>query len=131
VQPFGNVLVTLSLTGEQIERLLEMQLDVGRLLQLSRGFTYRLVAGHGAPRVERGSARLRGKPLEPKKKYRVTVSSFLAAGGDKFSVFKEASDRREGPLDIEALAAYLGRSTPDRPFDPAAMGGRVGGDVCK
>ena len=46
VQPFGNSLVTMTLTGAQIETLLEQQFDgcgtqnANRILQVSAGFTY-------------------------------------------------------------------------------------------
>ena len=45
VQPFGNILVTMTLTGAQIERLLEQQFapctsGTNRILQVSDGFTY-------------------------------------------------------------------------------------------
>jgi 5'-nucleotidase len=40
VQPFGNSLVTKTMTGAQIEQLLEQQFAVGRILQVSAGFTY-------------------------------------------------------------------------------------------
>jgi 5'-nucleotidase len=134
VQPFGNRLVTMTLSGAQIQSLLDMQLELGRLLQVSKGFTYRLVMLQpGArPGVESGSIRIGGKPLDAKRKYRVTVNSFLAGGGDRFSVLREGTDRKEGPLDIEALAAYLSKvSSPAKPLEPAIVGGRIGGDVCK
>jgi 5'-nucleotidase len=76
--------------------------------------------------------RLGGKPLEPKRNYRVTVNSFLAAGGDKFEILRDGVDRREGPLDVDALTAYLGKvSSSAKPLEPAVVGGRIGGDVCR
>jgi 5'-nucleotidase len=135
VQPFGNRLVTMTLTGAQIQGLLDSQFEVGRLLQVSKGFAYRIVLfgpGSTKPRVEPGSMRLGGKPLEAKRKYRVTVNSFLAAGGDKFEILREGANRREGPNDVDALTAYLGRvSSPSKPLEPAVVGGRIGGDFCK
>jgi 5'-nucleotidase len=45
VQPFGNSLVTMTLTGTQIDQLLEQQFNnltagQNRILQVSNGFTY-------------------------------------------------------------------------------------------
>ena len=134
VQPFGNRLVTMTLTGEKVQRLLDLQFEVGRLLQVSKGFSYRLVTpgGQSHPSVEPGSIRIGGKPLEPKRKYRVTVNSFLAAGGDRFAILLEGTDRKEGPLDVDVLADYLGKtSSPTKPLDPSVVGGRIGGDSCK
>ncbi len=112
VQPFGNSLVTMELTGSQIERVLEQQwLDQPkpRILHVSDGFTYRWDGSKPAgQRVDPASLQLNGKPVDPDAGYRVTVNNFLADGGDGFSVLKEGIDRVTGPYDVNALAAYLG-----------------------
>jgi 5'-nucleotidase len=133
VQPFANRLVTMTLTGQQIQRLLETQGVVHRLLQVSAGFSYRMARDASSNMmIEPGSVRIGGTSLDPKKKYRVTVNSFLAAGGDGFGVLREGTDRKEGPLDIEALTAYLGKaSTRDKPLEPQPLPHRISGDVCK
>jgi 5'-nucleotidase len=52
VQPFGNSLVTMTLTGAQIRTLLETQFSgcngqtATRILQVSRGFHYAYTAGN-------------------------------------------------------------------------------------
>jgi 5'-nucleotidase len=141
VQPFGNRLVTMTLRGTQIQRLLDTQFQVGRLLQVSNGFSYRIrPAGPAEPSttslrlsgVEPGSIRIGHEPLAPAKKYRITVNSFLASGGDGFDVLREGTERNEGPLDIEALSSYLGRmSSPGTPLSPPKALTRIGGDACK
>jgi 5'-nucleotidase len=112
VQPFGNALVTLTLTGAQLATLLEQQWsarsDRARMLQPSRGFSY--VWDPARPvgeRVVADSLRLDGRRIDPARSYRVTVNDFLADGGDGFSVLREARDRVGGPLDVDALTAYL------------------------
>ena len=52
-------------------------------------------------------ARLDGMTIEPGKSYRVTMNSFLAAGGDSFTVFTEGTDSVTGPVDLDALEAYI------------------------
>jgi 5'-nucleotidase len=133
VQPFGNRLVTMTLTGDQILRVLDTQRRVHRLLQVSKGFSYRLARSQGSEMaIVPGSARLDGKPLDPKKKYRVTVNSFLASGGDGFDAFKEGADPSDGPLDIDVLTAYLGKgSSATQPLEPSPAPHRIGGDACK
>ena len=111
VQPFGNSLVTMEVTGRQIERLLEQQwLDQPkpRILHVSKGFSYRW-DGTKPPgeRVDPASLQLHGRPIEPDGTYRITVNNFLADGGDGFSVLKEGTDRVTGPYDADALADYL------------------------
>ena len=121
VQPFGNSLVTMSLTGDQIRRVLEQQFDnpsVGqnRILQVSTGFTYTwsLSAPTGS-KIDPASIMLNGAPLDMNAVYRVTVNNFLADGGDNFSVLAEGTDRLGGAQDLDALEAYLTAFSPVPP----------------
>lgn len=123
MQPFGNTLVTMTLTGAQLERIIEAQWrpdgERVRFLQPSAGFTYAWSAGRrrGA-RIVPGSIRLDGRPIRPDDRYRVTVNSFLAAGGDGFRLFREGRDRVGGPLDIDALAEFIRTRSVDAPLAP-------------
>ena len=120
VQPFYNNLVTLTLTGAQLQRALEQQwLDQPRprILQVSRGFGYAWDAGKPpGERIVPGSLRLNGAPITPDQRLRVTVNSFLAGGGDGFTVFKrDGSDTRTGMMDIDALEQHARRASPLAP----------------
>ena len=115
VQPFYNNLVTLTLTGAQLQRALEQQwLNQARprVLQVSRGFTYTWQASKPpGERVVPGSLRLNGAPIEPQQAVRVTVNSFLASGGDGFAVFKQdGRDLRTGVMDIDAFERHVARA---------------------
>ncbi len=55
--------------------------------------------------------------MSPTGSYRVTVNSFLADGGDNFTVLREGADRLGGPLDVDALEAYFS-ATPSVPPGP-------------
>ncbi|MFI9508316.1 bifunctional metallophosphatase/5'-nucleotidase [Nocardia sp. NPDC052566] len=115
VQPFGNQVVTLTMSGQQLLRLLEQQWNnASKPTVLSpAGITYTYVdsAPKGA-KVVADSVRIAGQPLNPVAPYRVTTNSFLASGGDGFSVFTEGADKAVGPVDLDALEAYL----RDRPL---------------
>jgi 5'-nucleotidase len=115
VHPFGNNLVVMTLTGAQIEQLLEQQFSASgvRILQPSRGFTYAYspTAPLGS-KVEASSLMLDGAVIAPERSYRVTVNSFLAMGGDGFGVLAKGTDRVGGPLDADALERYLATHTP-------------------
>ncbi|MDI6697258.1 MAG: bifunctional metallophosphatase/5'-nucleotidase [Anaerolineales bacterium] len=121
VQPFGNSLVTMSLTGAQIDTLLEQQFDNPlpgqmRILQVSQGFTYTWSAS--APtgnKVDIASIMINGVPIDPAGVYRVTVNSFLADGGDRFTVLTQGTDRLGGALDLDALIAYFAAYSPVPP----------------
>ena len=110
-QPFGNTLVTKTLTGKQIIGILEQQLNNPnwyRILSPSSGFRF----GYDLSRPigERVVfATLNGVPLDDNQTYRVTVSDFLSNGGDGFSLFKDGSSPAVGPTDLEALIAFLSR----------------------
>jgi 5'-nucleotidase len=123
VQPFGNTLVTLTLSGAQLKSLLESQWrrhgDHVRFLQPSRGFTYAWSnALAWGERVAAGSMRLNGQPIRAQQRYRITVNSYLAAGGDGFAVLRDATDQTSGPLDVDALAAYLRQVGSDAALAP-------------
>ena len=119
VQPFGNSLVTLTLTGAQIDTMLEQQFCGGnaaapRILQPSAGFTYtwsRAAAGAAdcatANAVDPASIAIGGVPVDPVATYRITVNSFLATGGDGFAVLNSGTDRLGGAVDLDALEDYL------------------------
>ncbi len=121
VRPFGNSLVVKTFTGEQLRRLLEQQFDSGgntiatpRVLFPSQGFSYAYDLRE--PAGNRISAMtLHGQPIMPTQRYRITMNSFLAAGGDNFSVFTEGTDPLGGELDVEALEAYVAANSPLRP----------------
>jgi 5'-nucleotidase len=135
VQPFGNQLVTMTLRGDQLRAVLEAQFvrTELRILQISSGSGYRYTYDRTAKKgtLDAASIRIHGAPLDPAKSYRVTVNSFLAAGGDGFAVLKEGTARVTGVPDLEALTTYLGKaSSAAAPLDPARAVGRVDGDGC-
>jgi 5'-nucleotidase len=110
LHPFGNRLVTLRMTGAQLLEVLEQQWPEGsampRILKTS-GLTYAWDAtrphGHRVTAACDG----RGTSLDSATTYRVTVSDFLAGGGDGFTGFAALAEGELGPLDSEALASYL------------------------
>ena len=119
VQPFGNSMVTMTLTGAQIKAVLEQQFDnpaVGqnRILQVSNGFTYTWTAS--APLGNKVSnIMLNGVPLDMNASYRVTVNSFLADGGDNFTVLRQGTDRLGGEVDTDAFEKYFAAFSPVAP----------------
>ena len=117
VQPFGNSLVTLSLTGAQIDGLLEAQFrdptdDVRWVLQVSRGFGYTWDATRPVgSRIDPSTISINGIPVDPGATYRIAVNSFLAYGGDGYTVLREGTDRTGGEIDLAALVAYFSNNS--------------------
>ncbi len=124
-QPFGNTLVTYSMTGTQIVSTLEEQCQpIGSSrpflhLGVSNGFTYDLsktiVAGN-CTSVTVSNVKLNGVALSPTANYSVTVNNFLADGGDNFTTLGTVtSPRLDGGNDLQALINYLGTFSPVAP----------------
>ncbi|MCX7106387.1 MAG: bifunctional metallophosphatase/5'-nucleotidase [Methylococcales bacterium] len=124
VQPFGNTLVTLTLTGAQLHELLEQQftgctlgypLDApvtgqpfNRILQVSKGFSYMWKEkGTACDNVDPASIKINGMPVDPARHYRISVNNYLAEGGDQFYVLTQGLNRLGGALDLEALENYF------------------------
>jgi len=123
VQPFGNSLVTMTLTGAQIDTLLEQQFTgcvagttANRILQVSAGFTYSWsLLAPACNKVDPATIKINGVTIDPSASYRVTVNSFLADGGDSFPVLPLGTDRLGGAVDTDALEAYFVASSPVAP----------------
>ncbi|MFM2186171.1 MAG: hypothetical protein RIR43_743 [Pseudomonadota bacterium] len=113
MQPFGNSLVVMSLTGAEVVELLEQQQRGGPnapLMSPSSGLTYRWKPT--APVGQRArDIRVQGRPLDPAATYRVTVNSFMAEGGDGYTVLQRGRSRTGGGQDLDAMMAFL-RSGP-------------------
>ncbi|MBA3487945.1 MAG: bifunctional metallophosphatase/5'-nucleotidase [Longispora sp.] len=126
IQPFGNELVTMNLTGAQLLELLRQQFtglnaEQPRLLQPSNAFRATVdLSREGGDKVLADSIRVDGKPLDHTRVYRVTVNSFLAAGGNGFTVFENGTNRVTSPTnDVAALFSYLkNHSSADRSLMP-------------
>jgi 5'-nucleotidase len=147
VQPFGNTLVTLTLTAQQIKNVLEQQFagclgqTTQRVMQVSNGLKYTWKASAApcskivdvtltptdvttTPPVATGAPDqlvINGVVQNPTKTYRVTVNNFMATGGDGFTVFTGGLNPLGGAQDIDALVAYLsaGYKAPAAPYNPA------------
>jgi 5'-nucleotidase len=123
VQPFGNSLVTMTLSGAQIETLLEQQFTgcpnnqpFNRILQVSEGFSYTWDNARPAcDKIDPATIKIAGVVLDPAASYRLTVNSFLADGGDNFTVLTQGTDRLGGAQDLDALSAYFAAKSPVAP----------------
>lgn len=113
VHPFGNSLITMTLSGTQLDALLEQQFDQAdvesaNMLQVSAGFSYAWDAAKPpGERVDASSISIDGVMVDPDAAYRVTVNSYLADGGSGFSVLTEGTQRTGGMIDLDALIAYF------------------------
>lgn len=118
VQPFSNILQTLTYTGAQIDQVLEQQWlpnnGPTRILQPSATLHYtQTLANPIGDRVS--NITINGVAVDPAATYRVTVNNFLAAGGDSFTVLTQGTNVTGGPIDLDAFTAYLTANSPVAP----------------
>ena len=123
VQPFDNQVVRMELTGDQIYRLLEQQFradGTSRILQVS-GIKVSYNASNPAGQRITGVTLTDGTLIDrndTQTTYTVAANSFIATGGDGFTVFKEASANQETlGSDLDALEAYVGGQSFGIPAD--------------
>lgn len=121
MQPFGNGLTIISLTGDEIKKVLEFGVSKapeysGGFIHVSKGTAYQWNASRPVgDRVT--SITLAGQPLDPAKTYKITTNSFTASGGDAHETLKNAPGPRveTGILDIDALIDYVKAHSPIEP----------------
>jgi 5'-nucleotidase len=138
VQPFGNNLTTITLTGAQLYTMLKQQwcgAPSRRVLQPSHTVRYtydpaKAIVGPppsgtpcaSAPDDVITSFTINGQPVpnDASQSYRITVNSFLADGGDTFPVLPQGTDRVGGEVDTKALEDYIAPSLTGAPIAPPA-----------
>lgn len=147
VQPFGNSLVTMTLTAQQLKDLLEQQFagcqgqTAQRVMQVSNGLRYSwsvsaapcskivnvvltrtdVTVTPPVPSAAPETIVANGVVQNAAKTYRVTVNNFMATGGDGFTVLLGGTNLLGGAQDIDALTAYFnaGYLAPQAAYDPA------------
>jgi 5'-nucleotidase len=127
VQPFGNSLVTMTVTAQDLKNVLEQQFAgcrgqsalATRMMHSSVGFKYTWDGSKTCDsRISNVSLTDKngvidsivdggGVVLNPTKTYRITVNNFMSTGGDGLTTFLNGKNLLGGAQDIDALSAYL------------------------
>ena len=108
IQPFGNVLYSLTMTGTQLRSLLEAMLGKNQVDDHVSGLTVRY-----DPSKPKGSRIVSvtmadGAPLSDTRTYNVVMNDFLATGGEGYNASGRASSSRPlNIVDLDALIDYL------------------------
>nr|WP_282452387.1 5'-nucleotidase [Corynebacterium meridianum] len=115
VQPFGNPIGTVDMTGAQFIELLEQQWKPGQsrahlALGLSSNVTYIYdPAGEQGSRITR--VLVNGTPIDPAATYRVAGNRFLLNEGDIFTAFGTQTGSNTftdtGLMDVDLFISYL------------------------
>jgi 2',3'-cyclic-nucleotide 2'-phosphodiesterase / 3'-nucleotidase / 5'-nucleotidase len=109
VQPFGNDLIKMTVTGDVLRELLNQQWadpTRAKMLQISGLFyTY----DDQKPYMERIlDIHLEdGTPIDPAGEYTITVNNFMAGGGDGYGALLKGTNKEQGPTDLDGLVNYI------------------------
>ncbi|MCW2530261.1 MAG: bifunctional metallophosphatase/5-nucleotidase [Pseudonocardiales bacterium] len=112
VQPFSNIMQTITLSGAQLKAVLEQQwqvvggVPITRFLQISASLHYSW-SQSATDGSHISNITVNGTPVAPAGAYRVSINNFLAAGGDGFTVFAQGTNLAGGPIDLDAFTEYL------------------------
>ena len=111
VLPFDSSLTSFTVTGATLQAALENSVSrlpqaSGRFLQVS-GLA--VVLDPTAPSGSRiTSVQVNGAPLNPARRYSVAADTFIAEGGDGYTMFRQATDRRDHQIPLrDVLVAAL------------------------
>ncbi|MCL5290828.1 MAG: 5'-nucleotidase C-terminal domain-containing protein [Firmicutes bacterium] len=123
VMPFGNTLTVLELTGEQIVAALEngvskVPAQEGRFPQVAGlKFVYDPAQPENSRMISVLVKTANGyQPIDRQAKYMVATNSFMAGGGDFYTMFKEAGRVIDmGNVDYEVFKEYLEKHSPVNP----------------
>ena len=117
IQPFGNTLVTVDLTGQEVLAYLgtigKMTAGSGAFPQFA-GVQLMMDAGTVSNVV------IQGAPLDLNKSYKMAINNFVAAGGDgypKLTAHKSFVDT--GFVDADALRGFISAGSPLKAADYA------------
>ncbi len=139
VLPFGNIVVTLDVTGAELKAFLEngvaaMPEVSGQFAQVSGlCFTYDITAPPGSRvttavrQAEDGSCTGEAIDLSASSTYALAINDFMAAGGDGYPVVEGRATTRD--LMDQVVADYIAATTPISP----SIQGRItctGGAAC-
>ncbi|WP_071131789.1 bifunctional metallophosphatase/5'-nucleotidase [Enterococcus timonensis] len=119
VQPFGNIMQIVEMTGEQIHNVLQQQSDK-YFLQIG-GLRYSYLKSDDATHPEEivDMVKTDGSPVIWDETYRVVINDFLFGGGDGFSGFTEAKLVGAMDPDTETFVNYISSFGDEKIKTPA------------
>jgi 2',3'-cyclic-nucleotide 2'-phosphodiesterase / 3'-nucleotidase / 5'-nucleotidase len=107
VQPFGNDLVKMNVTGAQIKTLLEQQwgskVRIMPISGLKVSYDDSKTDGNRIVSIVKDD----GTPVEMDKTYSITVNNYMAGGGDGYAILATITDRTIDVVDLDALVNYI------------------------
>ncbi|AZP34510.1 bifunctional UDP-sugar hydrolase/5'-nucleotidase UshA [Cronobacter sakazakii] len=110
VQPFGNTLVYVDMTGKEV---LEYLTAVAQKKPDSGAYPQFANVSFTASGGTLNDVKIKGEPVDPAKSYRMATLSFNATGGDGYPpIDKKPGYVNTGFVDAEVLKQYIQQSSP-------------------
>ncbi|ELQ3583007.1 bifunctional UDP-sugar hydrolase/5'-nucleotidase [Cronobacter sakazakii] len=110
VQPFGNTLVYVDMTGKEV---LEYLTAVAQKKPDSGAYPQFANVSFTASGGTLNDVKIKGEPVDPAKTYRMATLSFNATGGDGYPpIDKKPGYVNTGFVDAEVLKQYIQQSSP-------------------
>ncbi|EPO1790478.1 bifunctional UDP-sugar hydrolase/5'-nucleotidase UshA [Cronobacter turicensis] len=110
VQPFGNTLVYVDMTGREV---LEYLTAVAQKKPDSGAYPQFANVSFTASGGTLNDVKIKGEPVDPAKTYRMATLSFNATGGDGYPpIDKKPGYVNTGFVDAEVLKQYIQQSSP-------------------
>ncbi|ELY3543330.1 bifunctional UDP-sugar hydrolase/5'-nucleotidase [Cronobacter turicensis] len=110
VQPFGNTLVYVDMTGREV---LEYLTAVAQKKPDSGAYPQFANVSFTASGGTLNDVKIKGEPVDPAKTYRMATLSFNATGGDGYPLIdKKPGYVNTGFVDAEVLKQYIQQSSP-------------------
>jgi len=108
IQPFGNTLYSLTMTGAQLRGLLEAMLSRSPVNDHVSGLTIRYDPSRAKGSRLVSATMADGVPLSESRSYNVILNDFLATGGEGYNAAGRATASRPlNIVDLDALIDYL------------------------
>ena len=113
VQPFGNILDVVSMTGQQIYDVLNQQYknfgNGHKTYLLTAGLKYDFTKNDDQTQPFKVTKVYGndGKPIDLHKTYHVVINEFLKGGGDYFNQFKTAKQVATAGVDTDVFVKYI------------------------
>jgi 5'-nucleotidase len=101
--PFGNQVITMTLTGDQLTDLVRESVEAGSRSGIEFSGMTLEVSGNRKEGFVVEKVLVGGKPLDVGRSYRLTTNSFLATGGDGYEILAQGTERNEEPTILREL----------------------------
>ncbi len=112
--PFDNVIASIDISGQALLEILERTVAGRRGNMVVAGMRYEF--DYGKPTGSRLLlATIGGKPIDPKRVYRINTIDYLATGGDGQTAFTQGKIVTLGDRVADVVAAYIKTHSPVNP----------------